>query len=97
MLPFKSVCVHVYVYSASADTTPIGIGGRFKQTMVVSSTVNSGSGLTTKSILYVAGHVVFNLFVSVTTTVCVFVLNGFLNSGADSRLPSSSVYKKDIS
>ena len=97
LLPFRSVCVHVYVYSASADTTPIGIGGRFKQTIVASSTVNSGSGFTTKSILYVAGHVVFNLFVSVTTTVCVFVLNGFLSSGADNKLPSSSVYKKDIS
>ena len=73
LLPFRSVCVHVYVYSASADTTPIGIGGKFKQTMVVSSTVNSGSGLTTNSRSYVAGQVVFILFTNVTTTVCVFL------------------------
>ena len=77
--------------------TPIGIGGRFKQTIVVSSTVNSGSGLTTNSRSYVAGQVVFILFTNVTTTVCVFVLNGFLSSGAVSKFPSSSVYKKDIS
>ena len=81
------------MYSASAEVTPIGIGGKFRQTIVASSTVNSGRGLTTKSILYVAGQVVFTLFINVTTTVCVFVLNGFLSSGADSRLPSSSVYK----
>ena len=85
------------MYSASAETTPIGIGGRFKQTIVVSSTVNSGSGLTTNSRSYVAGQVVFILFTNVTTTVCVFVLNGFLSSGAVSKFPSSSVYKKDIS
>jgi hypothetical protein len=63
----------------------------------VSSTVNSGSGLTTNSRSYVAGQVVFILFTNVTTTVCVFVLNGFLSSGAVSKFPSSSVYKKDIS
>ena len=85
------------MYSASAEVTPIGIGGRFKQTIVVSSTVNSGSGLTTNSRSYVAGQVVFILFTNVTTTVCVFVLNGFLSSGAVSKFPSSSVYKKDIS
>ena len=81
------------MYSASAEVTPIGIGGRFKQTIVVSSTVNSGSGLTTNSRSYVAGQVVFILFTNVTRPVCVFVLNGFLSSGADNRLPSSSVYK----
>ena len=81
------------MYSASAEVTPIGIGGRFKQTIVVSSTVNSGSGLTTNSMSYVAGQVGFILFINVTNTVCVFVLNGFLSSGADNRLPSSSVYK----
>ena len=40
------------MYSASAETTPIGIEADLT-TIVVSSTVNSGSGLTTNSRSYV--------------------------------------------
>ena len=79
------------MYSASAELTPIGIGGRFKQTIVSSSTVNVGSGLTIKSISSVTIQLVFNGFSTVTITLCVFVLNGFGSSVDVMVLPFSSV------
>ena len=71
--------------------TPIGIGGRFKQTIVSSSTVNVGSGLTIKSISVETEHVVLILLMIVAVTLCVFVLNGFGNSADVMVLPSSSI------
>ena len=59
------------MYSASAELTPIGIGGRFKQTIVSSSTVNVGSGLTIKSISVEIEHVVLILLV-------ILIINNFL-------------------
>ena len=79
------------MYSASAELTPIGIGGRFKQTIVSSSTVNVGSGLTIKSISVEIEHVVLILLVIVAVTFCVFVLNGFGSSVDVMVLPFSSM------
>ena len=80
------------MYSASEELTPIGIGGRFKQTIVSSSTVNVGSGLTIKSISVEIEHVVLILLVIVAVTVCVFVLKGLGSSDELILLPNSLVY-----
>ena len=67
--------MYIVIVTAPAEVTPIGIGGRFKllKTIVVSSTVNSGSGLTTNSMSYVAGQVGFILIINVRYTVCVCI------------------------